>query len=509
MSADFDLHDQPENREKPRMSVLMAPDIEDMLAQKRTHEARTALEELYAAEVADLLAELKPTSRAVVFRLLPREKAADVFTFLPSDQQNQLLDELTNEQLVQMFNEMDPDDRAELFDEMPGQLAARLLEQMRPQERRNTQIILGYPPESVGRIMTPEYVSIKPDWTVQQALNHIRHFGKDAEILYTIYVVDDERHLLDEIKLRHLVMADPDSSIRTLMDEQVVSLNAFDDREEAVRAMERYDVPVLPVVDRANVMVGIVTFDDVADVAEEEVTEDFQKASAMAPLETSYREATVWSLVQKRIGWLIILVFMNLVSSGVIAAYEETLAAVIALAFFIPLLIDSGGNTGSQAATLMVRAIATGELRLDQWLRVVMKEISVGIMLGIAMGVASGMLGIFRGGWEIGIVVGVSMVCIVLAANLIGTILPFILTRLRFDPAVASSPLITSIADATGLVIYFTVATMMLGSIHAESNENEPNATTEAASLLMQPVDAIAATSNGQFMLSCKLLIPA
>lgn len=472
MPADADLHDEQENRDKPRISVLMAPDIEEMLAQKRAHEAHAALEELYAAEVADLLTELKPTSRAVVFRLLPREKAADVFTFLPSDQQNQLLEELTNDQLVQMFNEMDPDDRAELFDEMPGELAARLLEQMRPQERRNTQIILGYPPESVGRIMTPEYVAIKPDWTVQQALNHIRRFGKDAEILYTIYVVDDGRHLLDEIKLRHLVMAEPDSPIRALMDEQVVSLNAFDDREEAVRAMERYDVPVLPVVDRANVMVGIVTFDDVADVAEEEVTEDFQKIAAVAPLTEPYLDVTLWEMFRKRGGWLAILFVGQMLTASVMETFESQLQIVAALIIFIPLIISSGGNSGSQATSLVIRAIALNDVTLRDWWRVLRREAMVALCLGLFLAV----IGLARvAGWHwaglydygdvymrIAFTVAISLVGVVVWGSLVGSMLPFLLRRIGLDPATSSAPFVATLVDVTGLLIYFYTATFML-----------------------------------------------
>lgn len=457
------------SNDKPQMGVLLAPDIEEMLESKRTREVRAALKELRMPEVVDILVELKPAHRAIAFRLLPRDLAADVFTELPSDQQAQLQDDLTNEQLAQMFNEMDPDDRADLFDEMPGQLAAQLLAMMRPEERRSTQIILGYPPESIGRLMTPEYLSLRPEWTVAEALDHIRKHGAEAETLHILYVTDHRRRLLDEIRIREILQVETDTKISDLMDDSAVALNAHDDREEAVRMMERYDMSVLPVVDRDNVLVGIVTFDDVADVAEEEVTEDIQKAAAMSPLEASYSETTILGLVQKRAPWLIALVGINLVSSGVIAAYEDTLETLIVLAFFIPLLIDSGGNTGSQAATLMVRAIATGDLKLRQWLQTIGKELTVGVLLGIAMGIASGVLGVFRGGWEIGIIVGLSMVCIVLAANLIGAVLPFILTRVKLDPAVASAPLITSIADITGLLIYFGIATWMLGVLDVAS----------------------------------------
>jgi len=450
------------NGDRPRMSVILGPEIVEMLEQKRTHDVRQTLGDLQTPEIVDLLEELPSQHRAVTFRLLPREIAADVFTELPGDQQSQLLDELTNEQLAQMFNEMDPDDRAELFDEMPGQLAAQLLQMMRPEERRSTQVILGYPVDSVGRIMTPEYISLKPDWTVEQAFDAIRRRGAEAETVHVLYVVDDRGRLLDDIRIRELLLADPKATIESLMDESAVWLNARDDQEEAVRTMERYDVSVLPVVDRDHVLVGIITFDDVADVAEEETTEDIHKGGAIAPLELSYRETTITRLFRKRVGWLVLLVFINLISAAVIETYEATLEAMIALAFFIPLLIDSGGNTGSQSATLMVRAIATGDVKLGQWARTVGKEIFVGISLGIAVGLAALLLGMFRFGWEIGVIVGVSMVCIILTANLIGTILPFILTRLKLDPATASAPLITSIADITGLLIYFGIATWMI-----------------------------------------------
>jgi magnesium transporter len=246
------------------------------------------------------------------------------------------------------------------------------------------------------------------------------------------------------------------------MDRTYVSLSAFDDREQAVRTMQRYDLAALPVVDSAGVLLGIVTVDDVLDVAQEEATEDFQKVAAVAPLGVRYREAGVWSLYRKRIGWRLVLVAVNLASSGVIALYEEALAAAVALAFFIPLLIGSGGNAGAQSATLMIRALATGDVGLDQWLRTLLKELGVGISLAVTMGVAAWLLGLVRVGVEVGFVVALAMVAIVIVANIIGVTLPFLLIRFRLDPAVASSPLITTIVDATGLLIYFSIATWLL-----------------------------------------------
>ncbi len=456
--------DQPQTgNDRPMVSMLLAEEIASMLEQKRTHEARRSLVEMLPPEIADLLIELDPAHRAVAFRLLPRELSAEVYTNLPHDLQQALQEELTNEQLAQMFNEMEPDDRAELFDEMPGQLVKQLLSMMRPEERRSTQVILGYPAESVGRLMTPHYLSVQPDWSVQQTLEYIRSHGDDAESLHVLYVLDDQQRLLDEIRIRSVLLASPDATIESLMDSNVVALNARDDREEAVRVMERYDLSVLPVVDRDNIMVGIVTFDDVADVAVEETTEDIHKTGALAPLDMSYTDTSIAALVRKRVGWLVLLVGVAIVSSGVIGRYEETLEAMIVLAFFIPLLIDSGGNAGSQSATIMVRAIATGDVHLKQWLATIGKEMFVGALLGTAMGLASAALGWFRGGWEIGVIVGLAMICIVIVSNLIGTLTPFVLTRLRLDPATASSPLITTVADIAGLLIYFGIATWLIG----------------------------------------------
>jgi magnesium transporter len=456
--------------DKPKMGVLLAPEIENMLNAKRTREVRAALNDLQLPEIVDILVELDSRHRAIAFRLLPRDVAADAYTELPSDQQLQLQDDLSNEQLAQMFNEMDPDDRADLFDEMPGQLAAQLLGMMRPEERRSTQIILGYPPESIGRLMTPEYLALNPEWTVKESLDHIRRRGRDAETVHILYVVGERGRLLDEIRIRELLLVEPETKISDLMDDSAVALNAHDDREEAVRMMERYDMSVLPVVDRDNVLVGIVTFDDVADVAEVEVTEDIHKGSAVAPLVMGYHETSVASLVKKRAGWLVLLVFINLFSAMVIENYEATLETMIALAFFIPLLIDSGGNTGSQSATIMVRAIATGDVKLRQWASTLGKEVLVGIALGLCVGTAALLLGFFRFGWEIGLIVSVSMVCIILTANLIGTLMPFVLSKLRLDPATASAPLITSIADITGLLIYFGIATYVLNLLEISGN---------------------------------------
>ncbi|NLU41083.1 MAG: magnesium transporter [Firmicutes bacterium] len=416
-----------------------------------------------APEVADLILSLEKSDRVVVFRLLPRDISSEVFAYLDSEDQDHLIRDLTDEETRQLLAGMRPDDRTALLGELPGQLTQKLLNLLSPDDLREARQLLGYPEESIGRLMTPEYVAVRSGWTVARALDHIREKGRDSETVNVIYVVDDRWKLMDSVELRKLILADARDTVEQLMDHSFVSLLATDDRETAVATMKRYDINTLPVVDSDGILVGIVTADDVLDVAEEEATEDFHKHAAVAPLRTGYGTTTAWELFSRRVGWLVLLIFLNLVSSSVIAAFEETLASALALAFFIPLLMDSGGNAGYQSSALIVRALAVGDLRLGQWAKALGREVIVGLSLGVVMGVVSGLLGAFRGGYEIGLVVGATMVSIILMANILGISLPLILVRLKLDPAIASGPLITSMIDASGLLIYFLIASRMLG----------------------------------------------
>ncbi len=286
--------------------------------------------------------------------------------------------------------------------------------------------------------------------------------GTDSETVNMVYVTDAAWHLQDELTLRKIILAEPDTKVEQIMDYTFVSISAEEDREEAVRMIKRYDLSVLPVIDPDGVLLGIVTVDDILDVEEEEVTEDIQLSAAVTPLKESYRESTVGSLVKKRIGWLIGLVFINLAASGIIASYEEVLASAVALAFFIPLINAGGGNVGTQSAALIIRAQAIGELRHEEWLATSMKEIAVGALLGLGMGIITTMSGYMLGGPRVALIVGFSMFFIVLIVNVIGVMMPFLLVKLDLDPATASSPLITSIADVVGLLIYFNIALYLL-----------------------------------------------
>jgi len=418
--------------------------------------------EIVAPEIADLLLELEKPDRVLLFRALPRDLAVEVFSILDPDTADGLLLELTDQESRRILEEMNPDDRTALLEELPGQATQRILSLLSPEEMREARRLLGYPEDSVGRLMTPDYVAVRAEWTVGQALQHIRKNGHESETLHVIYVTDAGGKLIDALPLQRFVFAPEEQLVSDLMDYSFVSIEATEHREEAVRAIERYDRVVLPVTDSKGILVGIVTVDDVIDVSEEEVTEDFQRVAAIAPLPAGYFGTSWLRLFGSRVPWLAVLVVVNLLSSGVIAAYEETLAAYVALAFFIPLIIDTGGNAGSQSATLMIRALSTGEIELRDWYKVLLREFFTGLAIGVVLGGMGLLLGTFRGGAQVGLVVFLTMTSILLVTNLFGMLLPFVLTRFRADPAVASGPLITSIADAIGLVIYFSWAALIL-----------------------------------------------
>lgn len=459
-------------RDDIRVGELIAPEFIELLDQKRTGEAREALLDLFEPQVADVLIALPPQHMALAFRLLPRQKAADVFTLLPEDQQQMLLEEMTHEQLALLFDEMPTDDRAQLFEEMPGQVAARVLALMNPSERRKTQIILGYPPESVGRIMTPDYLTVRPEWTIQQAMDHIRVHGRDAETINTLYVVNELGILVDDVRLRQLILANPSQTIESLMDSHVVSLSANEDREAAVRVMNKYDFPVLPVVDSGGVLVGIVTFDDVADVAQQETTEDIQKLGGVQALAEPFISVPLWELIRKRGVWLTILFIGQMFTISAMGFFEDQFQRLIVLMLFVPLIISSGGNTGSQAATLVIRALAVGEVRVRDWWLILRREIICGLVLGAWLGVI-GLLRVQVGQWTgwsdftehytaISITVLLAVGCVVTWGTIVGSMLPLILRRLGLDPATISSPLIATLVDVTGVVIYFTTAILLL-----------------------------------------------
>lgn len=414
-------------------------------------------------EVAELILRLDKPHQVLVYRSLPRERAADVFAYLEPEDQDDVLDALTDADTRLLLANLSPDDRTAMLEELPAKVTRRLMQLLSPEDLAESRQLLGYPDESVGRLMTPDYIRLRAEWSCEQALAHVRKYGRDSEIFNILYVTDAGGKLVDIVRMRRLIMMDPQALIQDMLNYNCVSISAYDDREVAVEMIQRYDVNALPVVDSEGVLLGIVTVDDILDVAEEEATEDIQKGAAVAPLETRYSVASPSQLFRKRIGWLLVLIFVNLISAGVIARYEAFMLEFIALALFMPLVIASGGNCGAQSATLMVRAIATGDLELSDWLAAVGKELFVGALLGGAMAVIAGAVGqLYGGDSKIALIVGLSMVSIVFVANSFGALLPFALSRLKVDPAAASSPLITSVMDVLGLIIYFSIAAVVL-----------------------------------------------
>jgi magnesium transporter len=437
-------------------------EIEAYIEGRKWTELRKVVADWPPYDIADLILELEKPDRVLLFRSLLRDQASLVFAELDPIDRDNLLKELTDEETRRLMADLEPDDRTAVLEQLPGQVTQRMMNLLSPADLAEARLLLGFPEDSAGRLMTPDYIAVRRSWTIERALAHIRKWGQDKETISIIYVTDDQWRLIDALELQRFILAEPDQLVEDIMDSTFIAISAYDDREDAVRLIDRYDLPALPVVDVDGVLVGVVTVDDVLDVAVAEATEDFHKVGGVAPLENSYQETSVFALYRKRIGWLLILVFVNLASSGVIAVFEETLAATLALAFFIPLLIDTGGNAGAQAATLMIRELATGDIHARDWVKILIKELGDGLLLGLTMAVAAFGLGTWRGGPMVGLVIALTMLALLFVANLVGLLLPFVLVRFKLDPAVASSPLITTLVDSMGLLIYFSIATALL-----------------------------------------------
>ncbi len=449
------------------INPLLLPELREMITSSDTIGLSAVMSELHPATVAELSEGLSVEETWQVLGYAPFERQAEVFAFFPLAKQVELVDGTGRDRMSRLLEEMSSDDRVDLLKRLDHEVAESLMPLVTKAERQDIRALLSFPEGSAGSVMATEYATLPGDATVVSALALLRQQAPSRETIYYIYVLDEVNRLVGFVSLRDLVLAQPANRVVDIMNRDVISVRADQDQEEVARKLAKYNFLAIPVVDVQNRLIGIITFDDVADVLEAETTEDFYLAAAVTPLGQGYGQSNVWSLYKGRVGWLVALVFVNLISSGVIAAYEETLQAFIALTFFLPLLIDSGGNTGSQAATLIVRALATGEVDIKRWVRIVGKELMVGLWLGVTMAVASFLLGLMRGGFEIALIVGLSMLCIVILTNLVGILLPFVLTRLRIDPAVASSPLITTVSDITGLILYFTIATWVMALMTA------------------------------------------
>ncbi len=447
------------------------PELSGLIESRDANTLKEVLQGWLVPDLAELIADIPESDQAVLFRLMPRNVAAEVFEYLDLETQKSLLKALGQEHVATILNEMHPDDRTALLEELPGAAAKQLVALLSPEERRLAMRLLGYPEGSVGRLMTPDYIAVHREMTVADVLEYIRVHGKDSETLNVIYVVDERGVLIDDIRIREILLSGPSQDITQLMGGRFVALAASDDQEAAVQIFRKYDRVALPVVDSDGILVGIVTVDDVLTVQAEEHTEDAQKFGGMEALGEPYTSIALLRMVKKRAGWLVILFVGEMLTATAMAFFENEIARAVVLALFVPLIISSGGNSGSQAATLIIRAMALGEVTLRDWWRVLHRELSSGMLLGAILGcigflriaVWSYFTDLYGPHWlEVAFTVGLSLVGVVTWGTLSGSMLPFILRRLGADPATSSAPFVATLVDVTGLVIYFTVAFLVL-----------------------------------------------
>jgi magnesium transporter len=456
---------------------ILIPEIKSLIQARDFNTLREIFCEFPPADLAEIIPDLPDDDPVIIFRVLPAALAADVFEYLDVEEQERLLRAMAHEQVAGILNEMSPDDRTALFEELPSAVTRQLIKVLTPEERRVAQALLGYPEGSVGRLMTPDFLAVHDDWTVQEVLDHIREHGRDSETLNVIYVVDDRGKLIDDLRIREFLLKPLTATVAEIRDQAFVALNVTDLQEAALNSFRKYDRIALPVIDSSGVLVGIVTSDDMLDVAEEEASEDIQKVGGMEALDEPYMRTPLWRMVKKRAGWLIILFVGEMLTATAMARYEDEIARAVVLAVFLPMIISSGGNSGSQASTLMIRAMALGEVTLRDWWHVMRREIQAGFILGCILGAIGAarvaiwsIIGkeyfhreVYGPHWPlIAITVGIALVGVVLWGSLSGSMLPFILRRVGADPATSSAPFVATLVDVTGLIIYFSIALVIM-----------------------------------------------
>src|SRR5437588_7485311 len=466
-----------EERERAMVGKILVPEIKSLIDTRNFAALREMFREWPPADVAEVILDMDEDDQVIIFRILPSALAADVFEYIDVEAQQKLLRGMAHEQVVGILNEMSPDDRTALLEELPSAAARQLIKLLTPEERQIAQSLLGYPEGSVGRLMTPDFIPVHEDWTVKEVLDFIREYGRDSETLNVIYVVDERGKLIDDVRMREFLLKPLTAKVSEIRDQTFVALKANDSQEEALNLFRKYDRTALPVVDSNIVLVGIVTIDDMLDVAEKEATEDIQKIGGMEALDEPYMRISLWRMVRKRAGWLVILFLGEMLTATAMANYQDEIAKAVVLALFLPLIISSGGNSGSQASTLIIRAMALGELRLRDWWRVASREIRAGFSLGAILGAIGtarvaiwSIVGdhyfhrqLYGPHWPlVALTVGIALVGVVLWGSLSGSMLPFILRRLGADPATSSAPFVATLVDVTGLIIYFSIALVIM-----------------------------------------------
>ncbi|HET6538526.1 MAG TPA: magnesium transporter [Sphingopyxis sp.] len=439
-----------------------ANQLRDIFLAGAADEIASTLLSAHPADLADALQLLDPAAAWAILRQTTTARQADVFGYLDHDFQSLLATATPRANLAAIVMQMHADERADLYKELSDEQRDALMPALAQAEREDIRRLASYEEGTAGAIMTSDYAALSPELSATRALTVLRREAPDKETIYRTYVIDQQRNLLGSVRLQDLITAPAQALVADLMDKNTYAIRVDADVEDAARRIAHYDVLALPVVDALGHLVGIITHDDALDVMEAEATDDFHRVGTVTNLETSVGTASVPMLYRARIAWLMLLVFGNIFSGAGIAHFEDTIAAHLPLMFFLPILIASGGNAGSQSATLMIRALATGEIAMSDWARVLGRELIVAVLLGLSMACAIAVIGILRGGPEIAWVIAVSMTLIVIVGSLIGMLLPFLLSRFNMDPATASTPLVTAIADATGVLIYFSIAQSVL-----------------------------------------------
>lgn len=441
----------------------MQEQIIEFLEQKKYHDVSDILKELTAPDVAALLDEIPDMFLPTVYRLLPKELAAEVFVEMDVDQQEMLIHRFTDTELRETLDELYLDDTVDIIEEMPATVVKRILRNTDPQTRFMINQVLKYPKDSAGSLMTIEYVSLKKDMTVEDAFTRIRRTGVDKETIYTCYVTDGNRRLEGIITVRTLLLANSTDLIGDIMEDRPISVATTTDREEVVKMFDKYDFLALPVVDQESRLVGIITVDDAMDVMQEEADEDFAKMAAVTPSDESYFKTTVFGHAKNRIIWLLVLMMAGIITGAIITGYEEAFQAYPMLVAFIPMLMGTGGNAGAQSSTLTIRGMATDEIQLKDYLRVAFKEARISLIVGAGLSIINFIrVYITYQNWMFGVVTGLSLICTIFFAKLLGCSMPMLAKKLKLDPAIMASPLITTLVDAGSILLYFSIATALL-----------------------------------------------
>ncbi|GJD18168.1 Mg2+ transport protein [Rivularia sp. IAM M-261] len=452
-----------QNTPRQEIRELVRAQLETLLRRQNYEGAKALLVPVQPVDIAEAIEDLPEAMQAIAFRLLSKKEAIEVYEYLPPNLQQAILADFHRQDVLDIVENMSPDDRARLFDELPAKVVRRLLRELSSTERDATNLLLGYKPDTAGRIMTPEYVSLKENLTATQALERIRKNASGSETIYYLYITDDARRLTGVLSLRELVLAPLEETINNIMTRDFVFVHTDTDQEEVAHTIKRYDLLALPVVDSEQRLVGIITVDDAIDVIEREATEDIYTLGGLESGDDNYFQTNLFTVARRRVVWLLVLLLTNTATSAVIRSQEDVLEQVVALTAFIPLLIDTGGNVGAQSSTVVIRGLNTKEVEVNKAFNIMQRELIAGAMLGVMLGLVVTIWAYFiQGNLAVAMAVGISLCAISLIASLAGSALPFLFRSLGLDPALMSAPFITTAVDVLGVLIYLNVARWIL-----------------------------------------------